>query len=206
MYATVAFSLTGGNILKWFRDEFGKIELDQAKKSNCDPYELLLKQLPEEPSRLLVLPYFTPSGTPYFDVEVRGAIIGLDLSTTRAEMMRALLEGVAFEVRLNLDILEQSGNKVNELRIIGGGAKSITHVQLKADVIGKPITILDVTEAGCLGVAMLAKAAHTGQHVSQISKEWIKPVAQVKPKNSEFYSKKFQSYKKLYPLIKSFTH
>jgi xylulokinase len=205
MFATVAFSLTGGNLLKWFRDEFGKIEVEQAKRLNCDPYELLLKQLPEEPSRLLVLPYFTPSGTPYFDVSVRGTIMGLDLTTTRAELMKALLEGVAFEVRLNLDILEQSGYKVNELRIIGGGSKSQTHVQLKADVIGKPITILDVKEAGCLGVAMLAKAAHTRQNVSQIVKDWIKPVTQAKPGNSEFYSKRFQSYKRLYPFIKSFT-
>jgi xylulokinase len=205
MFATVAFSLTGGNILKWFRDEFGAIEVEQAKKLSCDPYELLLKQLPEEPSRLLVLPYFTPSGTPYFDVSVRGAILGLDLSTTRVEIMKALLEGVAFEVRLNLDILEQSGYEVNELRIIGGGAKSQDHVQLKANVIGKPITILDVTEAGCLGVAMLAKAAHTRQSVSQIAKDWIKPVSQVKPEYPDFYNKKFQSYKSLYPFIKSFS-
>ena len=75
--------------------------------------------------------------------------------------MKALLEGVAFEIKLNLDILHQSGYEVKELRIIGGGAKSIKHVQLKADVIGMPITILDVSEAGCMGVAMLAKSAYT---------------------------------------------
>jgi xylulokinase len=161
MYATVAFSLTGGNILKWFRDEFGASEVEQAKRTNCDPYELLLKQMPEEPSRLLVLPYFTPSGTPYFDVSVKGAIIGLDMSVTREEIMKALLEGVAFEIKLNLDILKQSGYEVKELRVIGGGARSQKHIQLKADVIGMPITILDVTEAGCMGVAMLAKAFYT---------------------------------------------
>ena len=80
MYATVAFSLTGGNILKWFRDQFGDAEVELARKTNRDPYELLIDQLPEEPSRLLVLPYFTPTGTPYFDVSVKGAILGLDMS------------------------------------------------------------------------------------------------------------------------------
>ena len=76
LYATVAFSLTGGNILKWFKDEFGNVEIEQAKKLNCDPYELLLKQMSDEPSRLLVLPYFTPTGTPYFDTSIKGAILG----------------------------------------------------------------------------------------------------------------------------------
>ena len=59
MYATVAFSLTGGNILKWFRDEFGAEEIARAKETGTDPYELLLSQVDTKPSRLLVLPYFT---------------------------------------------------------------------------------------------------------------------------------------------------
>jgi xylulokinase len=202
MYATVAFSLTGGNILKWFRDEFGAAEAELAKRTNCDPYELLLKQMPEEPSRLLVLPYFTPSGTPYFDVSVKGAIIGLDLSVTREEIMKALLEGVAFEIKLNLDILKQSGYEVKELRVIGGGARSKRHIQLKADVTGMPITILDVTEAGCMGVAMLALSAHTRQDVAQIAKNWVKPVSKVEPEHQDHYNTKFELYKKLYPTLK----
>lgn len=201
-YATVAFSLTGGNILKWFRDEFGDRETELSKQTGCDPYELLLNQMPEEPSRLLVLPYFTATGTPYFDVAAKGAILGLDLSVTRAEILRALLEGVAFEIRLNLDILQQSGYLVNELRIIGGGARSMKHVQLKADVIGKPVRVLDVTEAGCMGVAMLAKAFHTGNNVSEIVRAWVKVISTVEPKQQEFYRTRFESYKTLYPALK----
>jgi xylulokinase len=203
MYATVAFSLTGGNILKWFRDEFGAAEVEKAKRINRDPYELLMDQLPDEPSRLLVLPYFTPTGTPYFDVSAKGAILGLDLSVTREEIMKGLLEGVAFEIKLNLEILRQSGYEVKELRVIGGGARSRRHIQLKADVIGRPITILDVTEAGCMGVAMLAKAAHTKQSVADIAANWIKPVSQVKPRLDEYYNKKFELYKGLYPGLKN---
>jgi xylulokinase len=204
MYATVAFSLTGGNILKWFRDEFGAAEIELARRTNFDPYELLLKKLPEEPTRLLVLPYFTPSGTPYFDVSVKGAILGLDLSVKREEVMKALLEGVAFEIKLNLDILKQSGYEVKELRAIGGGARSKRHIQLKADVIGMPITILDVTEAGCMGVAMLAKAALKEETISQIAKRWVRPVSKVYPVNHHFYEEKFNSYKQLYPILKKF--
>ena len=159
--------------------------------------------MPEAPSRLLVLPYFTPSGTPYFDVSVKGAILGLDLSTTRGEILKALVEGVAFEIKLNLDILEKSGYVVNELRIIGGGARSQKLVQLKSDVIGKPITILNVTEAGCMGVAMLAKASHTGQYLGDIVKSWVKPIAKVEPKLQDYYEEKFRQYKKLYPALKA---
>ena len=117
-------------------------------------------------------------------------------------MMRALLEGVAFEIKLNLEILRESGYEVKELRVIGGGARSRSHIQLKSDVIGMPVTILDVTEAGCMGVAMLAKAFDTGEDVASISGRWVKPVAQAQPELKEFYRKKFQTYKKLYPLLK----
>ncbi|MEI6047997.1 MAG: FGGY-family carbohydrate kinase [Bacteroidota bacterium] len=202
MYATVAFSLTGGNILKWFRDEFGAAEIEEAKRIHCNSYELLLNQMPDKPTQLLVMPYFTPSGTPYFDTSVKGAILGLDLSVTRLEIMKALLEGVAFEIRLNLEILKQSGCEVKELRVIGGGARSQKHIQLKSDVTGMPITILDVTEAGCMGVAMLAKSAHTKQDVGDIAKKWVSPVSKVEPKRHDYYNTKFRLYKKLYPALK----
>jgi xylulokinase len=206
MYATVAFSLTGGNILKWFRDEFGAAEIALSEKLGCSPYELLLKQTSGKPSELMVLPYFTPSGTPYFDTSATGAILGLKLSTKRSDIIRALLEGVALEMRLNLDILEQSGYKVDELYAIGGGAKSDIWNQLKADVIGKNITVLNIIEAGCGGVAMLAKSADTGKSVVDIAKDWIKPLSVKKPR-PEFkstYDKKFENYKKLYPALRNF--
>jgi xylulokinase len=203
MYATVAFSLTGGNIFKWFRDQFGSAEIAKARKSGIDPYELLIDQIPEQPSRLLVLPYFTPTGTPYFDASAKGAITGLDLSITREEVLKALLEGVAFEIKLNLDILRESGYEVKELRIIGGGARSQRHVQLKADVIGMPFTLLDVTEAGCMGVAMLAKASATGESIGKIAADWVTPVSRAEPGLKDHYNNKFSTYKKLYPVLKS---
>ena len=206
MYTTVAFSLTGGNILKWFRDEFGTAEVAEAEKLGRHPYEIILEEVPDRPSGLMVLPYFTPTGTPYFDTSATGAILGLTLSTKRGDFIRALLEGVAFEMRLNLDILEQSGCKVDELRAIGGGARSDIWNQLKADVIGKKITILNITEAGCFGTAMLAKAADTGESLVEIANDWIKPTGVKRPNTDfkEIYDKKYESYKKLYPTLRDF--
>lgn len=204
MYTTVAFSLTGGNLLKWFRDEWSAAEVAEAQRSGLSPYEIILRAMPDKPTKLLVLPYFTPTGTPYFDTEVKGAILGLRLSTTRGEVLRALLEGVAFEMRLNLDILQRSGIAVDELVAIGGGAKNRRWTQLKADVMGKPISLAQTAEAGCMGVAMLAMAADTGEDVTEIARRWVRITETVEPdpSNASYYSERFASYLNLYPALK----
>jgi xylulokinase len=205
MFTTVALSLTGGNLLKWFRDEFGQMEVEAAKHGGINAYELLMHDMPKSPSSLLVLPYFTPTGTPYFDIEATGAILGLRLSTGRAEILRALLEGVAMEMKLNLDILEKSGIVIDELRAIGGGAKNRDWTQLKADIMNKPITTVKITEAGCLGAAALAFAADTGKTPQDCAQSWVRTgeTIQPNPQNAAIYAEKFESYRKLYPALKA---
>ncbi len=204
LYISLAYCLSGGNILKWFRDEFGFKEIEEAKRTNRDPYEVIISMMDTKPSNIMVLPYFVPGGTPYFDTHTKGAILGLSLSTKRSEFIRALLEGVALEMRLNLDILEKSGCRVETLRMVGGGAKSKALIQLKADVIGKKIIELDESEAGCLGGAVLACSAYIDIPVIELVKKWVKIVSEVHPskENAEFYRNKFQKYKKLYHQIK----
>jgi len=204
MYVSVAYNLSGGNILKWFRDEFGYQEIEEAERVNKDPYEIILSNMDMKPSSLMVLPYFISGGTPYFDTKTKGAVLGLHLSTKRGELIRALLEGVAFEMRLNLDILENSGHRIDTLRMVGGGAKSIVLAQLKADVTGKKILVPDVNEAGCLGVAMLACSAYTNIPVIELANSWVKVVSEIIPgvENSKFYRDKFLKYKELYPKIR----
>ncbi len=196
-YATVAFSLTGGNIFKWFKDQFA---------APSESYEKLIDELPDKPTDLTVLPYFTPSGTPYFDTETKGSIAGLRLSTGKFEILKALLEGVSLEMRLNMDILEKSGCYVNELKAIGGGAKSKKWNQLRADVLNKPIQVVDVTEAGCRGTAMLVKSAMENIPLPEIANHWINTVDFITPvkQNSKIYFEKFSRYKELYGLMKNF--
>lgn len=204
MYTTVAFSLTGGNLLRWFRDEWAQREVEEAARTGSDVYDLILHELASEPTDLLVLPYFTPSGTPYFDAEVPGAILGLRLATTRGQVLRALLEGVALEMRLNVEILDRAGLPIHEFRAIGGGAKNAALTQLKADVLGRPITTLAVTEAGCLGVALLACAAHSGAKPQDLVDTWVKPTSVVEPdpERAKQYEEKFAAYRELYPAIR----
>jgi len=204
MYTTVAYSLTGGNLLKWFRDEWSREEVAESARTGAIVYDLRMKAMPDEPTRRLVLPYFTPTGTPYFDTQVKGAILGLRLTPTRAEVLRALLEGVAFEMRLNMDILDRSGIHIDELVAIGGGAKNRRWTQLKADVTGKPIATAEVTEAACLGVAMLARAADSGENITDLAKRWVRiaDVVEPNPSKAAFYNDRFPSYLDLYPALK----
>jgi len=205
MYATLAFSLTGGNLLKWFRDEFGQPEVAEAGRSGADAYELLLKTAGDRPSGVLVLPYFTPSGTPYFDTRTPGAILGLRLTTRRGDVLRGLLEGVAFEMRLNLEILERSGCHVGQLRATGGGARSDLWNQLKADVIGKEIVVPDVTETGCMGAALLAAAADRGAAVADLADRWVKlsTVKRPRPDRAEWYAERFSLYQQVRPALRA---
>jgi xylulokinase len=204
MYTTVVFSLTGGNILRWFRDQWAHREQREAEASGRDPYELILENLGDDPSPVLVLPYFTPTGTPYFDAEVCGAVLGLHLSTTRSQVLRGLLEGVAFEMRLNLDILNRAGMGVRELRAIGGGARSEAWMQLKADVLNTPITRVKVTEAAGFASAMLGRAALTGEPPGEIAGRWVRTLGQITPhpERAEFYTRRFAQYRSLYPALK----
>ena len=205
MYATVLYSLTGGNLLQWFRNEWGQREVQQAEAAGRNAYELLLERMDPEPTDLLVLPYFTPSGTPYFDADVPGAILGLRLGHTRGQVLRALLEGVAMEMRLNVDLLEQAGLRTDEFRAIGGGANSRVLTQLKADVLGRPITTMGVTEAGCLGVAMLACAAVSGAEPRELVDTWVETRDAVEPDAARAarYDEKFEQYKRLYPAMRA---
>lgn len=204
MYTTALYSITGGNLLRWFRDQWGQLEVAEAARSGADPYELLLRGMSPNPTELMVLPYFTPSGTPYFDTETPGAILGLRLTTTRGQVLRALIEGVAMEMRLNLDILQEAGLPVRQLRAIGGGAKSVALVQLKADVLNRPFTTLAVTEAGCLGVAMLACAADNDISPCEVVASWVKtgPTIEPDPCRVARYNDRFEAYRQLHPAVR----
>jgi xylulokinase len=205
-YTTVAYSLTGGNILKWFRDEFGQQEKLEATQSGKDVYTLLLKQMPSAPTDLLVLPYFSPTGTPHFDTQASGAILGLKLTTRRGEILKALLEGVALEMRLNLELMEQSGMQIKSFAATGGGTRNETWVQMKADILNRPIKVMGISETGCYGAAMIAQSASEKIPVTEIIKknETCTKTFHPDPENAKRYSEKYSVYKELYRGLKPF--
>ena len=205
LYTTVAFNLTGGNLLRWFRDEFGQEEIRRAKETGVDPYELLISQIPAEPTGILVLPHFGPTGTPHFDVSPTGAILGLSLSTTKGEFVKSLLEGTTYEMKLNVEILARAGVEIGELRAIGGGAKSEAWMRIKADIMDIPITSLHVSEAACLGAGILAAVgAGAIDSIESAVNEWVHTdrVYEPSPANAAKYRERYEIYRKMYETIK----
>ena len=127
--------------------------------SGADAYDLLLRDAPPGPTGLLLLPHFAGSGTPTLDVHSKGAILGLTFATTKAEIAKAALEGLTLELRTNLDLLRAAGVEIAELYAVGGGARSALWLQLKADICTVPLRVPAVTDAACLGAALLAGTA-----------------------------------------------
>jgi xylulokinase len=205
MYATLAYNFTGGSLLRWFRDTFAAAEKAEAEKAGRDVYDILLERAAAEPTCLTVLPHFTTSGTPHFDPQSFGAVLGLRFDTTRGEIVRALLEGVTMEIRMNIELLREAGIPVSELKAIGGGARSGYWLRLKADVFGRPVVALDVAEAGALGAAMLAGLA-VGAWRSP--KEAVAATVREKkryaphPGRKAFYERRLKAYRALYPALK----
>jgi xylulokinase len=208
MYVTLAYNFTGGSLIRWFRDEFAPAEKAEAAKRGVDFYDLLLAGAAREPTNLTVLPHFTTTGTPHFDPDSFGAVLGLHFDTTRAQFVRALLEGVSMEIRMNIELLREAGVEVAELKAIGGGARSDYWLRLKADVFGRPVAALDVAEAGGLGAALLAgiAAGEYKSHAEAVAAT-VKSRKLYKPdkRRKEFYERRLTSYRALYPALKQWS-
>ncbi|MCL5104994.1 MAG: FGGY family carbohydrate kinase, partial [Armatimonadetes bacterium] len=158
-YCSIGFNLTGGLLLKWYRDVLCHEERELAETKGVDPYDVIMSRMSSGPSDVYVLPHFVGAGTPYLDPDSRGAVLGLTLETGKPELIRAIIDSSNYEMRLNIEHLEHAGIEINEIRAVGGGAKSEKWLQMKADVFGKPITSLQTSEAASLGAAILAGKA-----------------------------------------------
>jgi xylulokinase len=209
LYVTIAFNFTGGALLRWYRDEFGRAEVEEARLAGLDVYDVLMAKAGTQPSGVFVLPHFTVSGTPWFDSEARGAILGLTLGTTKTEIIQGILDGITFEMRLNLEKLEEAGVSIRELRAIGGGAKSRTLLQIKANVFNRPVHTLNISEAACLGAAMLAgKALGAYRSLEEAAQQLVqvKETFEPDPSAAERYHEHYLIYRDLYPALKELTH
>jgi xylulokinase len=209
MYLVLGWSSTGGALLRWFRDNFGQAEAAEAARTGRSVYDLMLEQAAPGPSPVLILPHFVGTGTPWMDPASKGAILGLDLSTTRGQIIKAMLDSVSYETKLSLDAMEAGGIVVRELRAFGGGARSPLWLQTKADIYGKPVVAMDVAEAPCLGVALLAGTA-TGVFDSLADglERMVQPGRMVEPNPTLHaqYMERAARFAEVYPALAELNH
>ncbi len=208
-FVTLGFNFGGGSVLRWYRDQFGQSEIETAASTGAGVYDLLLEGLDASVGRLLLLPHFAGTGTPWLDVNSKGAIIGMTLETTRADVVKAILEGTTYEIAVNVAEMKAAGVRIDELRAIGGGSRSDVWLQIKADVLGVPLARLAVPEAATLGAALLAGAGaglidNVGEVAASVARpqRWFRPDAA----RHERHAQRLELYRSLYPGLRDVLH
>ncbi|MGC1227464.1 MAG: xylulokinase [Candidatus Sulfotelmatobacter sp.] len=192
-----------GLSLRWFRDQFGAIN---GHRDSYEDLTLQAAQIPAGSDGLLWAPYLMGERTPYLDARARGMLVGLTASHTRAHVIRAILEGVAFSLRDTFTIFEEIAVPVKTIRLGGGGARSPLWRQIQADVYGRPVQIVAVEEGAAYGAAILAgvganawpsvdAACATVVHVGSATT----PNAQ----DSSVMERAYLSYRRIYPSMKA---
>lgn len=202
----------GGLLLKWFRDTFARAEKEAADKAaaergGSDVYAQLIREIPAGPSSVVVLPHFTHTGPPEFIGDSSGVIVGLKLDTSRGDILKGVMEGTVFYHKRVMDSIEGIGIGMRELRAVGGGSKSDEWLQLCADILGKPMVRARVSEAGCLGAAIIA-ATGIGDFSSLTEGvgEMVDLGERFEPINERqrIYLEKYERYSQLWPLMREY--
>jgi xylulokinase len=198
--------------LRWFRDNFGYSESWYARQADVDPYELIIREAERvRPGSdgLLWLPYLMGERTPHLDSQARGMWFGMTASHTRSHLVRSILEGVAFSLRDSLEIFQELGIPVEQIRASGGGSRSFLWRQIQADIYGKELVTLRTSEGSALGAALLAGVgAKIYASVEESAQEAIQVKESMAPKleNVALYDKYYQVYRRLYPAVQELSH
>jgi xylulokinase len=194
-YATYALSYTGGAAIKWFRDNF-------AKDISYKDLDAMVK---DEPTGILVLPHFAGAASPYRDAYSKAAFVGVTLGTDVGALYRAIMEGVTYEMLVNLEKIKEYGIEPKRLYATGGGASSPVWLQMKADILGLPITPLKAPEVGAVGTVMLVGVAIGAfGSIDEARKILVKEGKTYYPREEKRknYLEIFSRYKKLYSAVK----
>jgi xylulokinase len=197
-------TLAAGGSLQWFRNAVCQTLMHVGKRQKIDPYEVLTEEAAVAPpgaEGLFFLPYLAGERTPHADANARGAFVGLTLMHSRGHLVRAILEGVTYSLRDCLEIIEEQGVTVKQIRASGGGARSVLWRQMQADVLGKTVVSMAADEGPAYGVALLA-AVGAGEFstVAEACEATVRTKGQTKPNASarRFYDRAFPIYQQLY--------
>jgi xylulokinase len=194
-----------GGSYQWTRDQLCLVEKQAAERLGVSPYELMnlnAEKSPPGANGLIFLPYLLGERSPRWNPRARGAFIGLTVRHTRADMVRAVLEGVTMNLRVILEAFTSQGARIEAMRVIGGGARGRFWNRLMADVYGLPIHRLAILEeatsmgaalAGGIGVGLYRDFSMIETMNRTVEVLEPEPVAQA-------------AYAKLYPIFEAAYH
>jgi xylulokinase len=213
MFSPCGTMQAAGGSYQWLRDNFCLPEKDSASHLKLSPYELMNLQAEQSPpgaNGLLFLPYLLGERSPRWNPNARGAFIGLTMKHTRADIIRATLEGITLNLRVILEAFEEQGAKIEAMRVIGGGARGRVWRQIMADIYNKPIlrpvlleeaTSLGAALAGGIGVGLFRDFS-VAEELTPIL-DTVQPNPAVKPLYNQLYKIFNQSYEAFVPLYEA---
>lgn len=197
-YHLMGCMLCAASCNKWWMEE-----ILQTKEYQKEQEEIT--KLGE--NQVYFLPYLMGERSPHNDPDARGAFVGMSLATGRAEMLQAVLEGVAYGLRDSLEVARKQGVAPEATTICGGGAKSPLWRKIVANVLNMEVNTVMVEEGPAYGAAILAAVADGRyQSVSQAVSVIVKRKETISPDSelAEKYNQGYKKYKELYPALKKF--
>lgn len=203
LYTPCGTMQAAGYSYSWFRDALCAEEVSQGKAEGISPYELINARaeasLPGA-GGLLYLPYLLGERSPRWNLDARGAFVGLSITTDKGDLARAVLEGVGMNLKVILDIMD-AARPMAAIRLIGGGAKGVLWRQILADIWQKPLALPahpeEATSMGaavCGGVGIGAFADFSVMKRFNAAREIVMP----NPANAALYEKLFAAFEGAY--------
>ena len=202
---------TSGSATTWFRDQFAQDLIAAQKAGGENAYAVLASEAEASPigaNGLLMLPYMSGERTPIFDPKARGIFAGLSLSHTRGDMYRAVLEGTAFAIRMNLEAMQKAGAHIKHGVAVGGGASNALWLQMVSDVSGVPQVLPEETIGASYGDAFLAGLAVGAVKLEDLKAQWVKVKQRIEPdlEKKKIYDALYPLFKELYASTKPVIH
>ncbi len=149
------YQAAAASVYRWFKDELALWDRAQAGENFYTHMDDKISQIEPGSNGLVVLPYFASAGTPRYNPQARGVVIGLTFAHTRYHIARSFLEGITYDMKDMLNSMISSGIEITEARVLGGPTKSPVWNQIQADIYGIPVTTLTISDATVLGAAIL---------------------------------------------------
>lgn len=207
-YIIVPTTTTGGQLIRYMRDNFYRMEYALEKETGNDTFDLINKEAEKvSPGSegLIVLPFLMGERTPIWDVNARGTIFGLSLNHTRGHVVRAMMESVAFALYDSFKIIKDSGMKITAPIVLNeGGAKSVLWRKIITDVFNVPTVLVKRRTGAPFGDAILAGVATGVFKDFSVAKQWTEYVDLMEPNAAthQLYMKYFDLYKSVYNNLK----
>lgn len=198
VHASMAGLATSGTLTHWFRDQLaaGVSFGDLAAEAEAAP---------KGAKGLICLPYFSGERTPIHDPHAKGAFFGLDLTHTRGDMFRAVLEGVASGTAHVLETYRDLGAFPHRILAVGGGTKNAVWMQATSDISGAGQIVCEKTVGASYGDAFLAAIA-VGKAMREEIVEWNPVARTIRPEAVAAYARQYPLFKRLYEQTKDIAH